>query len=59
MMSAEAIDLIRDGERVTVVRAKTPDGVIDIEADLTIACDRAPFAGAQTRGLEVEKSVRR
>ena len=39
MMSTEAIDLIRDGDRVTGVKARTPDGVIDIEADLTIACD--------------------
>ena len=39
MMSTEAIDLVRDGERVTGVKAKTPDGVIDIAADLTIACD--------------------
>jgi 2-polyprenyl-6-methoxyphenol hydroxylase-like FAD-dependent oxidoreductase len=39
MMSTEAVDLLRNGERVTGVRAKTPDGVIDIEADLTVACD--------------------
>ena len=39
MMSTEAVDLLRDGERITGVKAKTPDGVIDIAADLTVACD--------------------
>src|SRR5205823_6170228 len=39
MMSTEAVDLLRDGERITGAKAKTPDGVIDIAADLTIACD--------------------
>src|SRR4029450_2150233 len=37
MMSTEAIDLIRDGDRIAGVKAKTPDGVIDIVADLTVA----------------------
>jgi len=39
MMSTEAIDLIRDGGRVAGVRANNPEGAVDIEADLTIACD--------------------
>src|ERR1700761_8835300 len=39
MMSTEATDLIRRGDSVAGVRAQTPDGAIDIEADLTIACD--------------------
>src|SRR5690348_7670607 len=39
MMSTEAVDLIRDGGRIAGVRAKTPQGMIDIAADLTIACD--------------------
>jgi 2-polyprenyl-6-methoxyphenol hydroxylase-like FAD-dependent oxidoreductase len=55
MMSAEAIDLLRDGERVTGVRAKTPDGVIDIEADLTIACDGRHSLVRECAGLEVEE----
>src|SRR5258705_3625083 len=55
MMSTEAVDLLRDGERVTGVRAKTPDGVIDIEADLTIACDGRHSLVRERAGLEVEE----
>ena len=55
MMSTEAVDLIRDGERVTGVKAKTPDGVIDIEADLTIACDGRHSLVRERAGLEVEE----
>jgi 2-polyprenyl-6-methoxyphenol hydroxylase-like FAD-dependent oxidoreductase len=55
MMSTEAIDLLRDGERITGVRAKTPDGVIDIEADLTIACDGRHSLLRERAGLEVEE----
>src|SRR5438552_1740110 len=39
MMNTEAVDLIRRGEAIAGVRARTPDGSVDIEADLTIACD--------------------
>src|SRR6478736_4820396 len=39
MMSAEATDLIRRGEAIAGVSAKTAEGMVDIEADLTIACD--------------------
>jgi 2-polyprenyl-6-methoxyphenol hydroxylase-like FAD-dependent oxidoreductase len=55
MMSTEAIDLLREGERVTGVRAKTPDGVIDIEADLTVACDGRHSLVRERAGLEVEE----
>ncbi|WP_082645989.1 FAD-dependent oxidoreductase [Bradyrhizobium valentinum] len=55
MMSTEAIDLIRDGERITGVTARTPDGVIDIEADLTIACDGRHSLVRQRAGLAVEE----
>ena len=55
MMSTEAIDLLRDGERVTGVKAKTPDGAIDIEADLTIACDGRHSLVRERAGLEVEE----
>ena len=55
MMSTEAIDLLRDGERVTGVRAKTPDGAIDIEADLTVACDGRHSLVRERAGLAVEE----
>lgn len=55
MMSAEAVDLIRRGETVAGVRAKTPDGFIDIEADLTIACDGRHSTVRERAGLAVEE----
>ncbi|RQH08153.1 FAD-dependent oxidoreductase [Bradyrhizobium sp. RP6] len=55
MMSTEAVDLIRRGETVAGVRAKTPDGIIDIEADLTIACDGRHSTVRERAGLEVEE----
>ena len=55
MMSTEAIDLIHDGDRIAGVRAKTPDGVIDIEADLTVACDGRHSLVRERAGLEVEE----
>ena len=55
MMSTEAIDLIHDGDRIAGVRAKTPDGVIDIDADLTIACDGRHSLVRERAGLEVEE----
>jgi 2-polyprenyl-6-methoxyphenol hydroxylase-like FAD-dependent oxidoreductase len=55
MMSTEAIDLIRRGGTVAGVRAKTRDGIIDIEADLTIACDGRHSTVRERAGLEVEE----
>ncbi|MBJ7408228.1 MAG: FAD-dependent oxidoreductase, partial [Bradyrhizobium sp.] len=55
MMSTEAVDLIRRGETVVGVRAKTPDGIIDIEADLTIACDGRHSTVRERAGLAVEE----
>ncbi|WP_439375274.1 FAD-dependent oxidoreductase [Bradyrhizobium sp. DASA03120] len=55
MMSTEAIDLIHRADTVAGVRAKTPDGAIDIEADLTIACDGRHSTLRERAGLEVEE----
>ncbi|MBT1512509.1 FAD-dependent oxidoreductase [Bradyrhizobium sp. SRL28] len=55
MMSTEAVDLLREGERVTGVKAKTPDGVIDIAADLTVACDGRHSLVRERAGLAVEE----
>ena len=38
-MRAEVIGLIEENERVTGVRAQTPDGEIEIRADLVVGCD--------------------
>jgi 2-polyprenyl-6-methoxyphenol hydroxylase-like FAD-dependent oxidoreductase len=38
MMNADATDLIRSGDAVVGVRANTPEGPVEIHADLTIGC---------------------
>lgn len=38
-MQAEAVELVRDGERVRGVRAQTPKGMLEIEADLVVGAD--------------------
>ncbi|OKO74538.1 hypothetical protein AC630_26490 [Bradyrhizobium sp. AS23.2] len=55
MMSTEAVDLIRRGETIAGVRAKTPEGPIDIEADLTVACDGRHSTVRERAGLSVEE----
>ena len=55
MMSTEATDLVQDGARITGVRAKTPEGMIDIEADLTVACDGRHSLLRERAGLAVEE----
>ena len=39
LMQAEATDLIEEGGRVVGVRAKTPDGDLEIRAALVVGCD--------------------
>src|SRR3981081_1282199 len=55
MMKTEAIDLIQRGEAVAGVRASTPEGVIDIEADLTVACDGRHSLVRERAGLACEQ----
>jgi 2-polyprenyl-6-methoxyphenol hydroxylase-like FAD-dependent oxidoreductase len=55
MMNTEATDIIRDGETVRGVRATTPAGTLDIEADLTIACDGRHSTVRECAGLKVEE----
>jgi 2-polyprenyl-6-methoxyphenol hydroxylase-like FAD-dependent oxidoreductase len=55
MMNAEATDLIRSGETVIGVKADTPEGPVEIRADLTIGCDGRHSVVRQCAGLEVEE----
>src|SRR5260370_36195982 len=55
MMSAEGTDLIRRGEVIAGVRAKTAEGMINIEADLTIACDGRHSTVRERAVLAVEE----
>jgi len=54
-MSTEAIDLILRGETIAGVRATMPEGAIDIEADLTVACDGRHSLVRERAGLEIEE----
>jgi 2-polyprenyl-6-methoxyphenol hydroxylase-like FAD-dependent oxidoreductase len=55
LMRTEAVGLIEEAGRVTGVRAKTPDGPIEVRADLTVGCDgRHSVVRADAR-LEVEE----
>src|SRR5580658_8837964 len=39
LMQHEAIGLIQDSARITGVSARTPDGTVQIHADLVVGCD--------------------
>ena len=42
-MQTEAIDLIEENGRVAVVRAKSPEGELEIRAELIVGCDIRPL----------------
>jgi 2-polyprenyl-6-methoxyphenol hydroxylase-like FAD-dependent oxidoreductase len=53
-MRTEATDLIEDGGRVTGVRATTPDGSLEVRAELTIGCDGRHSTVRERAGLTVD-----
>lgn len=53
-MEAEAVDLMRGGERVVGVRANTASGPASIRADLVIAADGRQSTLRRAAGLEVK-----
>jgi 2-polyprenyl-6-methoxyphenol hydroxylase-like FAD-dependent oxidoreductase len=55
MMNAEVVDLIRQGDQIAGVRVTTPEGMLDIRADLTIACDGRHSIVRERAGLAVEE----
>jgi 2-polyprenyl-6-methoxyphenol hydroxylase-like FAD-dependent oxidoreductase len=55
MMDVDATDLIRSGDAVVGVAANTPEGPVEIRADLTIACDGRHSIVRQRANLEVEE----
>jgi 2-polyprenyl-6-methoxyphenol hydroxylase-like FAD-dependent oxidoreductase len=54
-MKSEAIDLIWSGDTIVGVTANTPDGLVEIRADLTIGCDGRHSMVRQRANLEVEE----
>ena len=55
MMKADAIDLVWSGDRAVGVKADTPEGPVEIRADLTIGCDGRHSIVRQSARLEVEE----
>jgi 2-polyprenyl-6-methoxyphenol hydroxylase-like FAD-dependent oxidoreductase len=52
-MQAEVTELIREGGRVTGVRAKTPEGMLEVRAELTVGADGRHSVVRERAGLEV------
>ncbi len=53
-MRAEVTDLLEEGGRVVGVRAKTPDGTLEVRADLVVGADGRHSTVRARAGLEVE-----
>ena len=54
MMQAEATGLIRVGERVVGVQVATPDGTLEVRADLTVGADGRGSILRDRAGLKVQ-----
>jgi 2-polyprenyl-6-methoxyphenol hydroxylase-like FAD-dependent oxidoreductase len=53
-MRAEAVDLIEEGGRVAGVRANTPDGTLEVRADLVVGCDGRHSITRESVGFKPE-----
>jgi 2-polyprenyl-6-methoxyphenol hydroxylase-like FAD-dependent oxidoreductase len=53
-MQAEVTDLLQDGDTVMGVRAKVPEGTLEVRADLVVGADGRHSAVRDLAGLEVE-----
>jgi 2-polyprenyl-6-methoxyphenol hydroxylase-like FAD-dependent oxidoreductase len=53
-MQAEVDDLIREGDRVVGLKAKRPDGTLEVQADLVVGADGRHSAVRRLAGLTVE-----
>jgi 2-polyprenyl-6-methoxyphenol hydroxylase-like FAD-dependent oxidoreductase len=54
LMHAEVTQLLRDGDRVVGVHAETPDGPLDVRAELTFGTDGRHSTVRARAGLDVE-----
>src|SRR5256885_14641121 len=53
-MEAEVVDLLLEEGNVVGVKAKTPEGPLEIRADLTVACDGRGSIVREKAGLRVD-----
>jgi 2-polyprenyl-6-methoxyphenol hydroxylase-like FAD-dependent oxidoreductase len=51
-METEVTDLLRDGERITGVRAKTPQGMLEVRSDLVVGTDGRHSTVREKAGLK-------
>jgi 2-polyprenyl-6-methoxyphenol hydroxylase-like FAD-dependent oxidoreductase len=51
----EAVNLLRDGETTVGVEARSPDGPVQIHADLVVGCDGRHSTIRRAAGLEVQE----
>jgi 2-polyprenyl-6-methoxyphenol hydroxylase-like FAD-dependent oxidoreductase len=54
MMETEAIDLVRQGDRVAGVLARSPSGELELRADLVVAADGRHSVLRRAAGLQVK-----
>jgi len=54
-MRYEGVGLLRSGQSITGVEAKTPDGPVEIRADLVVGCDGRHSTVREAAGLEVQE----
>ncbi len=54
-MQAEVTGMIEEGGRVTGVRAKTPDGELEVRAELVVAADGRNSILREAAGLKIEE----
>jgi 2-polyprenyl-6-methoxyphenol hydroxylase-like FAD-dependent oxidoreductase len=54
MMKAEVIDLLEAGNKIVGVKARTPEGELEIRAELTVGCDGRKSVVREQAGLLVE-----
>jgi 2-polyprenyl-6-methoxyphenol hydroxylase-like FAD-dependent oxidoreductase len=54
-MQHEAVGLIQDAGKIAGVEARTPEGVVEIRADLVVGCDGRNSTTRESAGLEVQE----
>ena len=54
MMRTEVIDLLQAGNQIVGIKAKTPEGELQIRAELTVGCDGRTSIVRERAGLQVE-----
>ena len=54
MMQTEVTDLIEEGNKIAGVKAKSPEGELEVRAELTVGCDGRKSIVREQAGFEVE-----